>query len=168
MTDDDTTQRPSSPTYWPGQADREEVGPIGDGTPHARMHWLWKRMRFHEDLIAELTGYSSVSSFYRFEAAIADAFDRLAMERASREVTDAMVDEALDAFRGVMPRTDSERMRAALEAALALAALTLPAEPLAPAPTQGATPSEQGSSDRRGAEPDLGHGRGEEAEPTHA
>jgi hypothetical protein len=68
----------SSPTYWPGQADREEVGPIGDGTPHARMSWFWERMRQHEALIQKLTGWSPLSSSYRFEAAIADAFDRLA------------------------------------------------------------------------------------------
>jgi hypothetical protein len=35
----------------------------------------------HERLIAELTGWSPMSSIYRFEAAIADAFDKLADER---------------------------------------------------------------------------------------
>ena len=77
------SQGGGSPTYWPGQTDREEVGPIGDGTPHARMHWFWARMRQHEALIEELTGWSPISSAYRFEAAIADAFDLLA-ERAAR------------------------------------------------------------------------------------
>jgi hypothetical protein len=66
------------PGYWPGTADREEVGAIGDGTPHARMKWFWERMRPHEKLIGELTGWNPVSSTYRFEAAIADAFDKLA------------------------------------------------------------------------------------------
>jgi hypothetical protein len=69
------------PTFWPGLHDHDKVGPIGDGTPHARMCWFWERMRGHERLIAELTGWSPVSSSYCFEAAIADAFDRLAEER---------------------------------------------------------------------------------------
>lgn len=69
-----------SPTYWPGQADREETGPIGDGTPHARMQWFWERMKGHEGLIAELTEWSPFSSSIRFEEAIADAFDKLAAE----------------------------------------------------------------------------------------
>jgi hypothetical protein len=42
------------------------------------MHWFWDRMHKHEDLVGALTGYSPVSSTYRFEAAIADAFDKLA------------------------------------------------------------------------------------------
>lgn len=58
------------------------VGPIGDGTPHARMHWFWERMERHADLITELTGHHWTSSNYRFEAAIADAFDILAATRA--------------------------------------------------------------------------------------
>lgn len=78
-------QEMSSPTYWPGQADHEETGPIGDGTPHARMHWFWQRMEGHEELIAELTGWSPYSSSYRFEAAIADAFDRMVVERGKNE-----------------------------------------------------------------------------------
>lgn len=77
-------ERPPSPTYWPGQNDREEVGPIGDGTPHARMQWFWARMRGHQALIEELTGWNPVSSTYRFEAAIADAFDRLVEEHRNR------------------------------------------------------------------------------------
>lgn len=70
-----------SPSFWPGQADHEETGPIGDGTAHARMHWFWERMREHETLVEELTDWSPVSSSYRWEAAIADAFDKLAKER---------------------------------------------------------------------------------------
>lgn len=75
--------KPPSPTYWPGTNDREATGPIGDGTPHARMEWFWVRMEQHEKLIGELTGYHPLRSDYRFEAAIADAFDRLASERDS-------------------------------------------------------------------------------------
>ena len=73
------TRKPS-PTYWPGQADHEETGPIGDGTPHARMHWFWERMKGHEKLIEELTEWHPTSSSIRFEEAVADAFDRLATE----------------------------------------------------------------------------------------
>lgn len=70
------------PTFWPtGPNNREKTGPIGDGTPHARMHWFWDRMRGHEALIAELTGWNSFRSDYTFEAAIADAFDVLAKRR---------------------------------------------------------------------------------------
>lgn len=86
-------ERKSSPGYWPGHlpggipgvTDREEVGQIGAGTPHARMEWFWDRMEGHEDLLFELVGYSSVSSTYRFEAAIADAFDKLAEEHKKRQ-----------------------------------------------------------------------------------
>lgn len=67
-----------SPTFWPGENDHEATGPIGDGTPHARMQWFWERMTGQKKLIEELTGWSPVSSSYRFEAAVADAFDRLA------------------------------------------------------------------------------------------
>jgi len=42
------------------------------------MQWFWDRMEQHEKLIEELTGWSPISSKYRFEAAIADAFDKLA------------------------------------------------------------------------------------------
>ena len=78
--------KPISPSFWPGDisggksgyTDHEEIGPIGAGTAHARMHWFWERMRTHERLIEELTGWNPVSSKYRFEAAIADAFDKLA------------------------------------------------------------------------------------------
>jgi hypothetical protein len=45
------------------------------------MQWFWDRMRQHEKLIGELTGWHPFSSKYRFEAAIADAFDKLAGER---------------------------------------------------------------------------------------
>lgn len=79
----------SSPTYWPGQADHEEVGPIGDGTPHARMYWFWERMKGHEGLIEELTGWHGYRSDYRFEAAIADAFDKLAAERPDAAIIEA-------------------------------------------------------------------------------
>lgn len=76
-----------SPGFWPGDSpggvpgvtDREEVGPIGAGTPHARMHWFWERMRPHEAIVARLTGWNLIRSDYRWEAAIADAFDALAM-----------------------------------------------------------------------------------------
>ncbi len=86
---DRAATRPPSPSYWPGQVpggepgytDHEEVGPIGAGTPHARMQWFWERMRPHEKLIEEMTGWSPISSKYRFEAAVADAFDKLAEER---------------------------------------------------------------------------------------
>jgi hypothetical protein len=74
-----------SPVFWPGLHDRKAVGPIGDGTPHARMHWFWDRMRGHERLIFELTGWTSASSVYRFEAAIADAFDQLAEKHAEEQ-----------------------------------------------------------------------------------
>ncbi len=82
-------QTQGAPGYWPGDVpggipgvtDHEEVGPIGAGTPHARMVWFWERMRAHEKLVEELTGWTPVSSTYRWEAAIADAFDRLANER---------------------------------------------------------------------------------------
>ncbi len=86
---------PPRPGYWPGTADREEVGPVGDGTPHARMGWFWERMRPHEKLIGELTGWNPVSSTYRFEAAIADAFDRL----AARE--NRVADREHDGQRGI-------------------------------------------------------------------
>lgn len=84
----DKQQRPPSPSYWPGDicggepgyTDHEEIGPIGAGTPHARMYWFWDRMHQHNDLIEELTGWNILSSKYRFEAAIADAFDKLAEE----------------------------------------------------------------------------------------
>lgn len=66
----------------------EETGPIGDGTPHARMMWFWERMRPHEKLIGELTGWSPISSTYRFEAAIADAFDKLVAARGDTERPD--------------------------------------------------------------------------------
>jgi hypothetical protein len=91
--------RAPSPTYWPGEApgglpghtDAEETGPIGAGTPHARMQWFWERMRPHEALVEELTGWSPVSSRYRFEEAVADAFDRLAsLRRRNQEVKDAL------------------------------------------------------------------------------
>lgn len=75
-----TNDPPVSPTYWPGQSDHEETGPIGDGTPHARMQWFWERMKGHEALIEELTGWNGFRSDYRFEAAIADAFDKLATQ----------------------------------------------------------------------------------------
>lgn len=42
------------------------------------MQWFWERMSSHEKLIEELTGWSPFSSKYPFEAAIADAFDKLA------------------------------------------------------------------------------------------
>lgn len=82
------SERPPSPSFWPGDVpggepgytDHEEVGPIGAGTPHARMEWFWDRMRPHAKLIEELTGWSPFSSKYRFEAAIADAFDKLAQD----------------------------------------------------------------------------------------
>ncbi len=77
-----TQPEPPSPTYWPEQNDREAVGPTGDGTPNARMLWFWERMRKHEGLVESLTGWSPVSNSYRFEAAIADAFDKLADERS--------------------------------------------------------------------------------------
>jgi len=85
-----------SPTYWPGDVeggipgvtDHEETGPIGAGTPHARMCWFWDRMHTHDELIAELTGWGPISSTYRFEAAIADAFDKLAEPVRSGEPTD--------------------------------------------------------------------------------
>ena len=78
--------KPPSPSFWPGEipggipgyTDHEETGPIGAGTPHARMFWFWERMEQHRQLIEELTGWSPLSSTYRFEAAIADAFDKLA------------------------------------------------------------------------------------------
>lgn len=89
-----------SPTFWPtGPNDREEVGPIGDGTPHARMRWFWKRMECHEQLIAELVGWSPVSSKYRFEAAIADAFDKLADNPSSSSVEQA-VEAGAEALKG--------------------------------------------------------------------
>ena len=74
-----------SPTFWPGEApggrpgftDLEKYGPIGAGTPHARMQWFWERMRSQEAVIAKLTGYSPFSSRGTFESAIADAFDKL-------------------------------------------------------------------------------------------
>lgn len=76
------SERPPEPSFWPtGSNNREETGPIGAGTPHARMEWFWERMKPHKPLIEELTGWSPVSSTYRFEAAIADAFDKLAKER---------------------------------------------------------------------------------------
>lgn len=86
-----------SPTFWPGDVpggvpgftDREETGPTGAGTPHARMEWFWERMRDHEELVGHLTGYHSLRSDYRFEAAIGDAFDRLAEEYAVRPKTHA-------------------------------------------------------------------------------
>ena len=85
--------RPPSPSFWPGDVpggelghtDREEIGPVGAGTPHARMLWFWERMRQHEALIEELTGWNLLSSKYRFEAAIADAFDKLVEARTSGE-----------------------------------------------------------------------------------
>jgi hypothetical protein len=48
----------ASPTFWPGTKDSQEIGPTGDGTPHARMEYFWERMKIHQDLIAELTGWS--------------------------------------------------------------------------------------------------------------
>lgn len=82
----------ASPSRWPGDlpggvpgvTDRDEVGPIGAGTPHARMEWFWERMRQHEELIASLTKWHPFSSTYRFEAAIGDAFDELAKEHGDR------------------------------------------------------------------------------------
>jgi hypothetical protein len=80
----------ASPSFWPGNlpggipgvTDHQENGPIGAGTPHARMLWFWKRMEKHEDLIEELTDYDRFSSGRpTFEATIADAFDRLVEER---------------------------------------------------------------------------------------
>jgi ribosomal protein L12E/L44/L45/RPP1/RPP2 len=79
---------PPTPGFWPGDAqcgvpgvtDRKEIGNIGAGTPHARMQWFWDRMGPHEKLIEELTGWSELSSTYRFEAAVADAFDKLARD----------------------------------------------------------------------------------------
>jgi hypothetical protein len=71
-------EEPPKPGYWPGTADHEKEGPIGDGTPHARMEWFWERMRPQEKLIEKLTNWNPISSSYRFEAAIADAFDKLA------------------------------------------------------------------------------------------
>ncbi len=79
------TDKPA-PGFWPGDVDggipgvtdRKETGPIGAGTPHARMRWFWDRMEKHGKLIEELTGWSPISSTYRFEAAVADAFEVLA------------------------------------------------------------------------------------------
>ena len=100
---DTPTDEPLAPGFWPGEApggipgvtDREETGPIGAGTPHARMRWFWDRMERHKDLIAELTGWSPISSTYRFEAAIADAFDKLAAERLAptAEPTDEQIEK---------------------------------------------------------------------------
>lgn len=45
------------------------------------MLWFWDRMKKHEKLIEELTGYNPFRSDYRFEAAIADAFDKLVEEQ---------------------------------------------------------------------------------------
>jgi hypothetical protein len=74
-------EQPPYPTYWPtGPNNREKIGPIGDGTPHARMEWFWERMRDHEDLIMELTDYHPFSSKGTFEMYIAEAFDILAKE----------------------------------------------------------------------------------------
>jgi hypothetical protein len=84
VTDSYRSKRPLSPTYWPGQADYEEVGPIGDGTAHARMHWFWERMESHRELIRELTGYTGFESHIRFEEAIAEAFDLLATEHRGK------------------------------------------------------------------------------------
>lgn len=79
-------ERKPTPTFWPGQSDHEEVGPIGDGTPHARMHWFWDRMERHDALIQELVPeYHPLRAGMTFEAAIALAFDRLAAGRVAGE-----------------------------------------------------------------------------------
>lgn len=84
----DAEQEPPLPGYWPGVADRKQVGPIGDGTPHARMHWFWRRMERHEQLICELVPeYSPLTSRMCFEEAIALAFERLLEADASSEET---------------------------------------------------------------------------------
>lgn len=89
MTHSNHAKKPS-PTFWPGEVpggipgvtDYEETGPIGAGTPHARMHWFWERMEEHRELIRELTGYTGFESNIRFEEAIAAAFDKLAAEHS--------------------------------------------------------------------------------------
>lgn len=58
----------------------EDWGPIGAGTPHARMEATWRRMHKHEALLCELVGYSPVSSKYPIEVAFTDAFDKLAAQ----------------------------------------------------------------------------------------
>lgn len=119
-----------SPGFWPGDlpggvpgvTDFEVVGPIGAGTPHARMEWFWERIRPHEDLVAELTGWSPVSSTYRLEAAIADAFDRLVAERRDHvapEVIESGLEIARDQANGWRDnaRAHSENSRLFLDRA---------------------------------------------------
>jgi hypothetical protein len=60
------------------------------------MKWFWERMMEHKTLIAELTGWSPVHNTYRFEAAIADAFDKLAAERVTTDGKEQSKDQGLD------------------------------------------------------------------------
>lgn len=77
-----------APTYWPnGPNNKEAVGPVGDGTPHARMHWFWDVMDYHhEDLIEDLVPEYSPISNMRFEVAIFLAFEILAQNYIEQNI----------------------------------------------------------------------------------
>ena len=80
----DEWQTPTAPGYWPGDVeggvpgltDVKATGPIGAGTPHARMQALWEEMHKRERAIYDLTGYHPVMN-RRTEDAFVQAFDRL-------------------------------------------------------------------------------------------
>ena len=55
-------------------------GPVGPGTPHARMEAMWERMSEHQDDVMRLTEYHPLKSFYPLEVAYVDAFEVLEVE----------------------------------------------------------------------------------------
>lgn len=56
-----------------------QVGPVGPGTPAARMRWLWDELRRHEAWLAAHSDYNAVRSNYTgmMEVMLVQALDRM-------------------------------------------------------------------------------------------
>lgn len=60
----------------------EQIGPVGPGTPAARMRWLWEELDKRETLLTERGGYNPFSSRGTIEQALLRVLDGVrAMEQ---------------------------------------------------------------------------------------
>lgn len=64
------------------EVNADHVGPVGPGTPAARMRWLWDQLRDYEDVLVAWGGYNPVSSRSTIEMAILQTLAGLKDQRS--------------------------------------------------------------------------------------